>query len=78
MNKIIPQTTVKDGRGRIIDLIEGESINAVTYVKFNKNAVRARVAMKGYIASAFFMRSYPQESAIFPSAHALLKNYRPS
>jgi len=40
MNKIIPQTTVKDGRGKIIDLIEGESINAVTYVTFNKNAVR--------------------------------------
>ncbi len=40
MNKIIPQTTIKDGRGKIIDLIEGESINAVTYVTFNKNAVR--------------------------------------
>jgi quercetin dioxygenase-like cupin family protein len=40
MKKIAPQTSIKDDRGEIIDLIEDESINAVTYVSFEKNAVR--------------------------------------
>ena len=40
MKKIEPQTTIKDDRGEIIDLIEGEKINAVTYITFKKNAVR--------------------------------------
>jgi quercetin dioxygenase-like cupin family protein len=40
MKKIEPQTPIKDDRGEIIDLLEDEKINAVTYVTFKKNAVR--------------------------------------
>ncbi len=41
MEKIKDFVTVKDDRGLIIDLVQDESINAVTVVTFKKGAIRA-------------------------------------
>ena len=40
MKKISAPVSFKDERGEIIDLLENESINAVTIVTFRKGAVR--------------------------------------
>ena len=40
MNKYKLEVSFKDKRGKIVDLISGEKINAITYLSFNKNAVR--------------------------------------
>ena len=40
MNKIEISVAFEDARGKIIDLIENESINAVTLITFHKGAVR--------------------------------------
>jgi quercetin dioxygenase-like cupin family protein len=40
MIKIIPSNIHSDKRGQIIDLIENENINAVTFLTFQKNAIR--------------------------------------
>lgn len=40
MEKIKAEVSFKDDRGEIIDLIEGEDINAVTYISFVKGAIR--------------------------------------
>lgn len=41
MKKINIPVSFQDKRGKIIDLIENESINAVTLITFTKGAVRA-------------------------------------
>lgn len=41
MEKITVTPAFKDGRGEIIDLLENESINAITVITFTKGAVRA-------------------------------------
>ena len=41
MKKIKAKINHKDKRGIISDLIEKEKINAITYITFNKNKVRA-------------------------------------
>ena len=40
MRKIITKVNFRDHRGSIIDLIQKEKINAVTYITINKNKVR--------------------------------------
>ena len=40
MKKIKRKINFKDKRGIILDLIEKENINAVTYITLNKNSVR--------------------------------------
>ena len=40
MKTVKTRISFKDDRGEIIDLIENESINAITVVTFKKNAVR--------------------------------------
>lgn len=40
MKKVNIQTSFRDERGEIIDLIENEAINAITIVTFRKGAVR--------------------------------------
>jgi len=40
MEKIRLEVSFKDDRGEIIDLIEGEAINAVTHISFVKGAIR--------------------------------------
>lgn len=40
MNKIDLKVQFQDQRGKIVDLIEKENINAVTYITFSKGAVR--------------------------------------
>lgn len=41
MNKIKSKVNYKDNRGIISDLIEKEKINAITYITFYKNKIRA-------------------------------------
>ena len=41
MKKINLSVAFKDDRGEIIDLIEGEEINAVTFISFSPGVVRA-------------------------------------
>jgi quercetin dioxygenase-like cupin family protein len=41
MNKIIPEVNHEDSRGIIVDLVENQNINAVTFITFSKGAVRA-------------------------------------
>jgi dTDP-4-dehydrorhamnose 3,5-epimerase-like enzyme len=40
MKKFILPISFKDERGKIIDLLEKENINAITYITFNKGAIR--------------------------------------
>ena len=40
MKKYKTPVSFKDDRGTIIDLLEKENINAVTFIAFNKGAVR--------------------------------------
>jgi quercetin dioxygenase-like cupin family protein len=41
MKKIITPINHSDDRGVIIDLVENQSINAITFISFSKGAVRA-------------------------------------
>lgn len=41
MKKIITPIIHSDDRGVIIDLVENQSINAITFISFSKGAVRA-------------------------------------
>jgi len=41
MNKINLETSFEDERGKIIDLLSNENINAITIVTFKKGAIRA-------------------------------------
>lgn len=40
MEKINLKVSFEDKRGKIIDLLEGESVNAITLVTFKKDAIR--------------------------------------
>jgi quercetin dioxygenase-like cupin family protein len=40
MNKIKLKTSFEDSRGKIVDMLDNEKINAVTFISFNKGAVR--------------------------------------
>ena len=41
MDKVKTPISFEDERGHIIDLIEGDNINAVTFISFTEGAVRA-------------------------------------
>jgi quercetin dioxygenase-like cupin family protein len=45
----------KDKRGKIIDLLEKENINAITYITFNKGAVRGNHFHKKTVQWGFVM-----------------------
>ena len=44
MKKINLKIAFKDRRGKIIDLVEGEKINAITSITIKKGAIRGPVA----------------------------------
>lgn len=56
MKKIKTPISFKDKRGSIVDLLQKENINAITYITFNKDAVRGnhyhkKTTQWGYVVS---------------------------
>ena len=56
MKKIKAKINFKDKRGVISDLIEKEKINAITYISFFKNKVRANHYHKNYTVELCSLR----------------------
>lgn len=70
MKKFKLPISFKDKRGKIIDLLEKENINAITFITFNKGAVRGnhfhkRTTQWGFVVSGeLLIRSQKPKSKV--------------